>query len=365
MQVLKLRLINFRNFIFEDFEFSKYKNIIIGNNGMGKTNIIEAIYFLALTKSFRTTEETSLININNEFAVIKGEFKTNTTNEYKIIIEKPGKKVFINNQHIKRLSDYISKINIILFNKEDLKLIKDSPSTHRKLINMELSQLNNEYLKILSNYNKILKHRNTYLKSMQINNIIKKDYLFILTDKLIDLGIKIYNWRKDYIDEINTTLNKNFNKITKKDGIFLKYNSDYNNLTKEKLLKKYEKDFQRDLNYGKTNFGIHLDDFIFYYKKRLAKDYLSEGEQKNVVISFKLAEVNIFYKKTKTMPILILDDLFSELDTIKINRIINFFKKNIQIFITTTDLNNIDKKILSNSKVFRIKGKTIEVKEYD
>lgn len=365
MQILKLRLMNFRNFMLEDFEFSKQKNIIIGNNGMGKTNIIEAIYYLALTKSFRTNEDESLINKNNEFCAIRGEIKTKTTNDYKIIIENSGKKVFINNNQIKRISDYISKINVILFNQEDLKLIKDSPSVHRKLINMELSQLNNEYLKMLSNYNKVLKQRNTYLKSMLINNMIPKDYLNIITEKLIDIGMYICQLRKEYIDEINTLLNINFNKITKKEGIYLKYVSDYNSLTKEKLLKKYEKNLNKDLNYGKTTIGIHLDDFIFYYQDELAKNYLSEGEQKNVIISFKLAEVNIFYKKTKTMPILILDDLFSELDTSKISRIIKFFKKNIQIFITTTDLNNIDEKILKNSKVFKIKGKTIEVKEYD
>lgn len=365
MQILKLRLMNFRNFILEDFEFSKNKNIIIGNNGMGKTNIIEAIYYLALTKSFRTNEDVSLINKNHKFCAIRGEIKTKTTNDYKIIIENPGKKVFINNNQIKRISDYISKINVILFNQEDLKLIKDSPSVRRKLINMEISQLNNEYLKMLSYYNKVLKQRNTYLKSMLINNMIPKEYLNIITEKLVDIGMYIYRLREEYIDDINTLLNINFNKITKKDGIYLKYISDYNSLTKEKLLKKYEKNLNKDLNYGKTTIGIHLDDFVFYYQDELAKNYLSEGEQKNVIISFKLAEVNIFYKKTKTMPILILDDLFSELDTSKISRIIKFFKKNIQIFITTTDLNNVDEKILKNSKVFKIKGKTIEVKEYD
>ena len=267
---------NFRNYILEDFEFSKNKNIIIGNNGMGKTNIIEAIYYLALTKSFRTNEDESLINKNHQSCAIRGEIKTKTTNDYKIIIEKAGKKVFINNNQVKRISDYISKINVILFNQEDLKLIKDSPSVRRKLINMEISQLNNEYLKMLSYYNKVLKQRNTYLKSMLINNMIPKEYLNIITEKLVDIGMYIYRLREEYIDDINTLLNINFNKITKKDGIYLKYISDYNSLTKEKLLKKYEKNLNKDLNYGKTTIGIHLDDFVFYYQDELPQNYLSE-----------------------------------------------------------------------------------------
>ncbi len=365
MQIHKLKLINYRNFISEEFNFSKYKNIIIGNNGMGKTNIVEAIYYLAITKSFRTFEDNVLINIDQEFCTIKGYIYHNNQKEYKIVIEKSGKKVFIDSKQINKISDYISRINVIVFNQEDLKLIKDNPSTHRKLINMEISQLDNEYLKLLSDYNKVLKQRNTYLKSMLTNSMIPKEFLDILTGKLIDLGLKINMLRKNYIDVINQHLNKNFKKITKKEGLYLKYLSEYNDLTKEELIKKYNQIYKKDLNYGKSNIGVHLDDFIFYYKNKLAKNYLSEGEQKNAIISFKLAEINLFYDKTRTMPILILDDLFSELDNQKISKIIKFFKKSIQLFITTTDLDNIDEKILNNSRVFKIKNKKIEVKDYE
>ncbi len=302
MQILNLKLVNFRNFISESFEFTKYKNIIIGNNGMGKTNIVEAIYYLALTKSFRTFEDVALINIDQEFTTIIGKINNKSINEYKISVDKTGKKVFINSNQVSKLSDYISKINVIMFSQEDIKLIKDSPSVHRKLINMEISQLNNEYLKLLSNYNKILKQRNKYLKSMQVNSMIPKEYLNILTDKLVDVGLQIYNIRKKFIDDINEYLDVNFNKITKKEGLFLKYISEYEELTKEKLINRYEKVFQRDLNYGQTSIGIHLDDFIFYFQDQLAKNFLSEGEQKNAIISFKLAEINVFFEKTKTMP---------------------------------------------------------------
>lgn len=360
MQILKLKLINFRNYNKKDFNFSPQKNIIVGNNGFGKTNIVEAIYYLALTKSFRINNDSFLINKDFNYAIVEGEIEDKIKNTYKIIIENKNKRVFINNNQVKKLSDYISKINIINFNPEDLKLIKDSPSVHRQLINIEISQFDNIYLKKLSIYNKILKQRNSYLKNISCKKSYNSEYLYILTEKLIDYGMNIYDLRKTYIENINKYLNKKFKKITKKDGLFLKYISDYSNITKEDLIKKYKKQYESDINSGKTNFGIHLDDFVFYFQDIIAKNYLSEGEQKNVVISFKLAEIDVFYNLKNVMPILILDDLFSELDNEKIKQILKMLREDIQIFITTTDINNIDTKILKNSKVLKLKKDNIE-----
>ena len=365
MQITELKLTNFRNYSSQKLSFYPTKNIIIGNNGEGKTNIVEAIYYLSITKSFRTMNDDVVIKDGEERAIVEGSIKTRLSNKYKIVISKTGKKVFINQDSVPKLSDYISKINIVLFNPEDLKLIKDNPSTHRKLINMELSILSNNYLKLLSKYNKILKQRNTYLKSMMLNGMIPRDYLDILTDKLISCGIQIYQIRAKFIEDINEYLGINYQKITKKEGLILKYISDYTDLSKEEIYKKYQSLHKKDVNYGKTHFGIHLDDFIYLFNNHYAKDYLSEGEQKNAIISFKLAEVKVFQNQTGTMPILILDDLFSELDQEKITRIIKFFKKSIQIFITTTDLKKIDEKIINNSKIFTIKRGKIEEKTYE
>ena len=365
MQLINLKLTNFRNYPLQKFEFSKHKNIIIGNNGMGKTNIVEAIYYLAVTKSFRVPDDSNLIMENSEYAMVEGEIKDQFHNKYKVFFDKNGKKVFIDSNQVRKISDYMSRINIVLFNPEDLKLIKDSPSIHRKLINMEISQLDNEYLKLLSKYNKILKQRNTYLKSMLTNSMIPRDFLDILTNKLIEYGIAIFNLRLKFVNNINQFLSEVFLKITKKEGLLLKYISEYDGLTKDEIMNKYNSMFKKDLNYGKTNFGIHLDDFIFMFQEKLAKHFLSEGEQKNAVISFKLSEINVFYEKNNTMPILILDDLFSEIDADKINKIIKYFKKNIQIFITTTDLKNINSKILIKCNVYNLKNEKIEVKVYE
>lgn len=365
MQITNLKLRNFRNHSKLDIEFSKNKNIIIGNNGIGKTNIVEAIYYLALTKSFRTNNDEVLIKDTEDFAVIEANIIDKLVNNYKIVINKEGKNIKIDGKPIKQISDYISKLNIILFNQEDLKIIKDNPSIHRKLINMELSQFNNEYLKYLSIYNKILKQRNMYLKSMQFNGNIPRDYLDIITEKLIDIGLKIYNIRNEYINEINIYIKEIFRKIVKKENLQIKYISNFENKTKEELIKKYNNLFQKDLNYGKTHLGIHLDDFIFEINNKQAKDFLSEGELKNAVISFKLSEIKYCIKTKNKTPILILDDLFSELDNKKINSLIGNFKKSFQIIITTTDIDKVNKKLLSNCRVFKLTAKKMEVKNYE
>ena len=360
MQITKIKLTNFRNYENQTFNFSNNKNIIIGNNGVGKTNIVEAIYYLALTKSFRTNVDNSLVNNNQDAFSIIGTINDKISSDYKITFDKQTKKVYIDNNQIRKFSDYISNINIVCFNTEDLKLIKDSPSVHRQLINIEISQLDNKYLKTLSIYNKILKQRNTYLKNVNLKENSNKEFLYILTDKLIEYGLIINEIRNNFINNINKYLDNYFKEITGKEGLTLKYISDYNDITKEKLKKKYNKLIMKDINYGNTTIGIHLDDFIFYYQDIIAKNYLSEGEKKNAVIAFKLSEINIFKETTKTNPILILDDLFSELDKEKINKILNLLKDDMQIFITTTDLKHLEEEKLKKSKIFTIKEGKIE-----
>ncbi len=365
MKITNLKLKNFRNHTNLDITFSDYKNIIIGNNGIGKTNIVEAIYYLALTKSFRTSNDQILIKDEEDFAVIEANIVDKISNNFKIVLSKDGKNIKIDNNSIKSISDYISKLNVILFTTEDMKLIKDNPSIHRKLINMELSQFNNEYLKLLSIYNKVLKQRNTYLKSMYLNGNIPTDYLDVLTDKLIDLGLKIYNIRKDYVNQINLYISSIFKKVVKKDNLQIKYISNYENKNKEDLIKSYRKMQQKDINYGKTHLGIHVDDYLFEIHGKLAKDFLSEGELKNAIISFKLSEIKYCINTKKRTPILILDDLFSELDDKKINTLIGNFKKSFQIIITTTDIDKVNKKLLNNCRVIKITNRKVEVKDYE
>ncbi len=364
MKILNLKLLNFRNYEKLELSFNPSKNIIIGQNGMGKTNIVEAIYVLAFTKSFRGSKEDVIIRNNTDLTRVEGTVEEKYKNDYKIIIRNNSKKVKINNTNVDRLTDYLSNINIVLFTSEDLKLIKDTPNTRRKLINIELSQFSNDYLKVLTYYNKVLKQRNAYLKTLYLNANASRDYLNILTEQLIELGLKVHSYRQDFIDEIEKYVSENYSKITGKGELKLIYKSDYLGKTKEDLLKMYRKDQDRDIVLGKTNIGVHRDDYDFMLNGFNLRDYGSEGEQKNAIISLKMGEIDIFKEKKKITPILILDDLFSELDEIKINNILDFISDDIQTFVTTTELDKVSLKLKENSKIFSVFEGTVKEEKY-
>ena len=188
MKIHHLKLINFRNYEKIELDFSDGCNIIYGKNGVGKTNLVEGIYVLALTKSFRGSVDKVLIMNNKDVCSISASVTEKYENKYKIILKDGGKKVKINNTKVDKLSDYISKISIVLFNPNDLRFIKDSPTIRRNAINLEISQLNNIYLKHLNMYNKLLKQRNVYLKTTAVNGNSSSEYLDILTNKMIDYG---------------------------------------------------------------------------------------------------------------------------------------------------------------------------------
>ena len=365
MEIASLKLINFRNFSNLELNFSENKNIIIGDNGEGKTNIVEAIFVLALTKSFRTNDDDNLIKENNSLFKVEGSIKSSFVNNYKIIYQDGVKVVKINNNIINKYSDYISNINVILFSINDLKLIKDTPSTRRKLINLEISQLDNNYVKYLNYYNKILKQRNSYLKTLY-NSSVNYDYLNIIDNQLVDYGFKIYEIRKKFIEDINNLITDIYINLGGTKKLEIIYKSDYlefNNI--DDIVSNYKSYVSKDINLGSTQFGIHRDDFVFSLDGQDAKVFASEGQQKNSVISFKLAELEIFNLKNNEYPILILDDLFSELDLKKIGKILNYISKDIQTFITTTDLKKIKKSYLKNSKIFRLNNGVIEEDLYE
>ncbi|NLA33119.1 MAG: DNA replication/repair protein RecF [Mollicutes bacterium] len=355
MEIVKLKLVNFRNFSKINLKFSKGLNLIVGNNGSGKTNIIEAINILALTKTFRNVYENVLIKHNEQSTTICGEVKSKIINKYQIEITKDGKKAKINNNNVERLSDYISKILVVTFSSNDLKLIKDSPSTRRKIINIIISQLNNDYIKHLNEYTKLNKQRNSFLKVLYTNKTVSLEYLDILTSKLIDSGIKVYEERKRIIDLINQKIGDYYKKITNNDQLKINYKSDYSNKTKEQLLKNYQKNLEKEIILGKTIFGIHTDDIEFFLDNNNIKDFGSEGQQKNAIISLKLCEIDLIKELKKEVPILLIDDLYSELDKNKIKNILNNLDLTMQIFITVTDLNKVSKNLRQQANILRVR----------
>lgn len=364
MQIQELKLLNFRNYDKLSISFDKHLNIIYGKNGSGKTNLVEAIYVLALTRSFKQINDKTLIKKGTNLTRIEGVLNNTYQNTYKVIITNDGKKVKIDNNKVTRISDYISKINIVLFNPNDLKMIKDTPSIRRKYLNIAISQLHIDYLKRLNDYNKILKIRNAYLKKMYLNGNSLETYLHVITEKLVDIGLEIYNMRKKYIDIINRHIENIYLNIAGTGTLKVVYTSDFSNKTKEELITVYNKNLKRDLTFGKTNLGVHHDDYLFMLDDLDLKDYGSEGQQKNAVISWKFSEISIFKTEKNVTPILILDDLLSELDIEKIKNILSFIESDVQTFITTTEIEKLSSLLTSQSyQKFNISnGKLEEVK---
>ena len=355
-----LKLLNFRSYSTLNLKFNPKLNIIYGMNGAGKTNIVEAIYALSLTKSFRTNNDNLMIMKDKNVSKVEANIINENKKNYQLILQNHEKKVKINDNKIDKLSDYVADIFMILFNPDDLKIIKESPALRRKFINIELSQLDRNYILYLNGYNKILKQRNIYLKEMYINGTLSKNYLDIMTEKMVDFGIKIYEIRKKFINKVSETISKNYLKIFEYGDLTIKYVSDYND-KKENILKKYQQYLKKDMLLGKTTFGIHRDDIDFELDGYSLKDCGSEGQQKNAIIAFKLSEIDIVNNEKGYYPILIFDDLSSELDKNKINNILGMFDEKVQTFITTTSIDYFSEDILKNAQVIKVENSNVEV----
>lgn len=360
MKIDSLSLMNFRNYETLNISFGDL-NIIYGLNGSGKTNIIEAIYTLALTKSFRINNDKVMIKKGKIKAKIKGNvLKNGDENTFGVEISNDGKVVTINGEKQDKVSDYVSRINVILFNPSDTRLIDESPSERRKMLNIEISQIYKEYLVILTNYQRILKQRNFYLRGMYVNGSYTNTYLDILTKKLIEYGSIICKYREKFVDNINKYIASNYEKIFGSGTLKIRYVSTFKNKSEDDLIKRYKDNYQKELSVGKTIDGIHHDDIVFVLDNNNLKEWGSEGQRKNAIISFKLAEINVINEIKGYYPILILDDLFSELDKEKVTNLLGMLDRNVQTFMTTTDLKNISKKVIKDAKKFKVNDGILE-----
>ena len=367
MIIKKIKLLNYRNYKKISLKFNKGINIFIGSNAQGKTNILESIYVLALTKSSRTTTENDLINFGNDFTRIIGTVHNNGfNNELEVFITKGDKKVLKNKTQIKKISDYISNLNVILFTPDDLEIIKGSPSIRRNLLNIEISQLSKNYINIYNEYNKLLKNRNEFLKLLYSNGYVDKRYFDVLTEKLIEKAIYIYQERNNFINDINKYIGDIYYEITGVKGLNIKYENqfDFYDYSKDNLYKlikdKLDKSLYKEKMQGMTLYGPHRDEFSFYLNDLSLKQFGSQGQQRLAVICFKLAEIYLFKEKKNENPILLLDDIFSEIDKSKKNKLVKFIENDIQTIITTTDIRGVNKSLLNNAKVYYVKNGTIE-----
>ena len=369
MKIEHIKLTNFRNYDELELDFNPNINIIVGNNGQGKTNILESIYVLSLSKSNRDGYDSDMIKFEKESLSLEGKIIDNDLiKKLRVDITPNKKRVFINNKEIHKIKDYISNFCVISFVPTDLDIIKGSPSVRRNLLNIDISQLYNNYITYLNEYNKIIKIRNDYLKKLYINNNSDFRYLDVINEKMIEKADKIYEYRFKFIEEINKNIADIYKKITGLDGLTIKYENTLglDSYDKEKIketyLKKLKKHLNQEMMQGISLIGPHRDDFTFYLDNVDMKVYSSQGQQRMAIIAFKISELSYYKKIIGSYPVLLLDDIFSEIDIKKRNKIINFLKKDIQTIITTTDINDISKKLLDNAVIYNISNKKITKK---
>ena len=359
MILKKIELTNFRNYGHLTTRFCKGINIIYGDNAQGKTNLLESIYVLGITKSHRSFIDNSLIKKNCNKSNVTGIINSGSLDiNLSTTIEKNRKTLKVDNNVIKKVSDYISKMNIIIFYPDDLELLKGSPHIRRKYFNLELSQLYSNYLIILNEYAKLLKIRNDCLKKMCNNVEVDSNYFDVLTNYLVD--------------KVNEFCGKIYLDIMQLDNFYVKYipsvdiDMTDNSKSKDLLLKTYRERLKYDIKMCSTTLGPHKDDFEFFLGENNLKFFGSQGQQRIAVLCLKLSEVEIFKKYKETTPILLLDDVFSELSDDKKNNLLKYISKDIQTIITTTELSNLNKKLIKKSKLFKIEnGNLIKIKEVE
>lgn len=356
MILSNLKLIDFRNYNNIDLTFSKGLNFIVGENASGKTNLVESIFYLSLARSFKTHNDLEVIKNESKEALIKGRiYSSNIFNDLTIKITSKGKIIYINDKKINKLSELTKYLNVLLFIPNDTNLMKDAPKERRFFLNLNLSKMSLSYQNSLINYEKLLKERNNELKKEQADLLL----LEVLTNKLIEESSKIYNFRKKFINNINQVISKIYKEISfEKKDLEIRYLSfiDSNNYIKE-ATKKYQENLKEDLFKKVTTIGIHKEDFEILINKRNIAKFGSQGENRLAVLSLKLAPYFLITCE-ELKPLVILDDVLSELDENHETLLINFLKQFNQVFITSAKSN---KNMINN--IYKVKNNTIQLED--
>lgn len=362
MFIRSIAIENFRNYKKLFLKLDGKLNVIVGDNAQGKTNLLEALYFSGFGKSFRTHKDGDLINFEAHYGIVKIEIEKKNgyieTIEYRI--HKGNKKTFfINGVNITKISDLLGTLNIILFYPDDLKLIKESPVERRQFINRELSHISKIYCLDIIEYSKILMQRNELLKRLQFKDDFI-DTLEIWNEQLADKGARIIIKRDEFCKKLNDISHEIHSKITKnKEKLKVTYvtsvkeRNDYDKI-KDELTRMLHKNQSMDIKRGFTSVGPHRDDLDISINDINIKSFGSQGQQRTAALSLKLSEIEIIQNEIGESPILLLDDVMSELD-LKRQKDLIYALENVQTIITTTDVHNLLDDYINHSKLIQIK----------
>lgn len=361
MIIKTLLLNNFRNYNMLSINFDQNINILYGDNAQGKTNILEAIYISGTTKSHKNSKDNEIIQFGKTESHIRLEFeKTGVSRRIDMHLKKQKSKgIAIDGIPIHKSSELIGLINLVFFSPEDLSIIKNGPSERRRFIDIELCQLDALYLHSLMKYNKILVQRNNLLKQIGFNQQLL-DTLNIWDIQLLEYGKKIITRREEFLNELNEIIYHLHSKLSgQKEKLQIKYQP---NVAAEEFEQKLGSYREKDIILKTTSIGPHRDDIIFVINENDIRKYGSQGQQRTAALSLKLAEIDLVKKVMKDKPVLLLDDVLSELDRSRQNYLLNSIS-DIQTIVTCTGLEELIDSRLQINNIYKVTEGTIHLEK--
>ena len=361
MILKSISIANFRNLENVHLDANENINILFGENGQGKTNLLESIYLLSGSKSFRGSKEIDLIRKNSDFYKINGDFVSNKENNISVAYSKKGKEIYFNEIKKPSANSIVGEFLAIVFSPTDLSLIKNGPDERRQFLNSSISQIKPYFSTLLNEYKKVLLQKNACLKDYYKDNSLY-DIIDVYNQQLAKIGTLIHCTRVKFLNELQFYTKDLYQGISNnKEILDFKYSSSvfeenkeveytdfYINIYYEKL----KSVFQNDLHYKYTTVGVNKDDVLFYINDLECKNFGSQGQQRSVVIVLKLALAKLYTKLKNDKPVILLDDVMSELDKTRMNFILNHLT-DMQVFITCCDYSNFSE-INQNYNVFQI-----------
>ena len=361
----------FRNYTELDVALSKGINVFIGENAQGKTNLLEAVYVLGMAKSHRTSHDKELIQWGRNYAKIEGKVnKKSGTIPLELTISKKGKKAKANHIERKKLSQYVGLCNVVMFTPDDLQLVKGSPSLRRRFIDMEIGQIQPVYLHRLSQYQKVLEQRNALLKTADGSDRSVQSMLDILTAQMIELAADLVHRRLRFIRLLRDWAADIHQSITDgRERLSMDYRSSVGDVSEDMELSRikevYEKAFadvrKKEMERGLTLIGPHRDDLDLAVNDKNVQTYGSQGQQRTTALSLKLAEIELIADEVGEYPLLLLDDVLSELDDVRQTHLLSTFKERVQTIVTTTSVAGIDHEMIREARSYRVKnGEIVE-----
>ena len=357
MIIKSLELENFRNYSELSIHFDSGTNILYGDNAQGKTNILESIFLSATTKSHKGSKDKDIINFNAEEAHIRTYvMKDELENRVDMHLRKnKSKGIAINGQKIKKAADLLGLLNVVFFSPEDLSIIKNGPSERRRFVDMELCQLDSFYLYNLNNYNKIVNQRNKLLKDLSFNPNLR-DTLFIWDSQLVSYGSKIIERRAEFVKQLNEIIYDIHVRLSGgKEELRIVYEPD---VLLEELENGLKNSQEKDIKLKQTTVGPHRDDFSFMIGGIDIRKFGSQGQQRTAALSLKLSEIELIKKLTKDTPLLLLDDVLSELDSSRQNYLLNSIG-DIQTIITCTGLEEFVNNRFEINRIFKVSNAVV------